>query len=58
MFNTALIGYQEVVSDPTQGRQAIADSYTIRATALEHEVAYTTTLAGAEAMVFGNRAGR
>ncbi len=51
----------DLIINTTQGRQAIADSYTIRATALEHKVAYTTTLAGAEAMVLaiehGNRQG-
>ncbi|MGH8607538.1 MAG: hypothetical protein ACREX9_08995 [Gammaproteobacteria bacterium] len=41
----------DLIINTTQGRQAIADSYTIRATALEHKVAYATTLAGAEAMV-------
>ena len=34
----------------TEGRQAIADSYTIRRSALTNKVLYTTTMAGAEAI--------
>ncbi len=37
------------IVNTTEGRQAIADSYTIRREALHHKVTYTTTLAGGEA---------
>ncbi len=40
-------GRIDYIVNTTEGRQAIADSYTIRRTALQHKVAYTTTLAGA-----------
>jgi carbamoyl-phosphate synthase large subunit len=40
-----------LIINTTEGKQAIADSYTIRRTALKRKVAYTTTLAGAQAMV-------
>ena len=40
----------ELIVNTTEGRQAIADSYTIRREALQHKVAYTTTIAGARAM--------
>ncbi len=39
-----------LIVNTTEGRQAIADSYTIRRQALQHKVTYTTTLAGARAM--------
>ncbi|CAK0742657.1 carbamoyl phosphate synthetase subunit beta (fragment) [Gammaproteobacteria bacterium] len=35
------------VVNTTEGRKAIADSYTIRRTALQRKVSYTTTMAGA-----------
>ncbi|PJE79868.1 Carbamoyl-phosphate synthase large chain [invertebrate metagenome] len=38
------------VINTTEGRQATADSCTIRQSALTHKVLYTTTLAGAEAI--------
>jgi carbamoyl-phosphate synthase large subunit len=38
-----------LIINTIEGRQAIADSYTIRRAALQHKVAYTTTLAGGEA---------
>jgi len=38
------------VVNTTEGRKAIADSAEIRRSALQHKVAYTTTLAGAEAV--------
>ncbi len=38
------------IVNTTEGRQAIADSSTIRRSALANKVAYTTTLAGAEAV--------
>ncbi|MDE1463271.1 carbamoyl-phosphate synthase large subunit [Spartinivicinus poritis] len=39
-----------LVINTTEGRQAIADSYMIRRSALQHKVPYSTTLAGAEAV--------
>lgn len=39
------------VINTTEGRQAIRDSFTIRQTAVEQKVPYTTTLAGAHAIV-------
>jgi len=39
----------ELIINTTEGKKAIADSYTIRAAALQHKVSYTTTLAGARA---------
>jgi carbamoyl-phosphate synthase large subunit len=38
-----------LIVNTTEGKQAIADSYTIRGAALQHKVAYTTTIAGARA---------
>jgi carbamoyl-phosphate synthase large subunit len=40
-----------LIINTTEGKQAIADSYTIRRTALKRKVTYTTTLAAAKAMV-------
>ncbi len=37
------------IINTTEGRQAIADSSTIRSKALQHKVTYTTTLAGGDA---------
>ena len=46
------------IVNTTEGRQAIMDSATIRRSALNHKVCYTTTLAGGESIVralkFGN----
>ena len=39
----------ELIINTTEGKKAIADSYTIRASALQHKVSYTTTIAGAQA---------
>lgn len=39
------------IVNTTEGKQAIADSYTIRRTALQYKVSYTTTIAGAKATV-------
>jgi len=39
------------IVNTTQGKQAIRDSYTIRRSALQHGVAYTTTIAAAMATV-------
>jgi len=38
-----------IIVNTTEGKQAIADSYTIRRAALQGKVSYTTTLAGARA---------
>jgi len=35
----------DYIVNTTEGKQAVADSYTIRRSALQHKVAYTTTLA-------------
>ncbi|MEJ2059602.1 MAG: carbamoyl-phosphate synthase large subunit, partial [Gammaproteobacteria bacterium] len=40
----------DLIINTTEGKQAIADSFTIRREAVQHSVAYTTTLAGASAM--------
>jgi carbamoyl-phosphate synthase large subunit len=49
----------QIVFNTTEGKQAIADSSTIRRTALRHSVFCTTTIAGAlaacDAMAFGNK---
>ena len=39
----------DLIVNTTSGEQAIADSYTLRRAALQHNVAYTTTVAGATA---------
>lgn len=36
----------DFIVNTTEGKQAIADSYTIRRSALQHKIKYTTTLAG------------
>ena len=38
------------IVNTTEGAQAIADSFTIRRTALQHNVCYSTTIAGAQAI--------
>ena len=38
-----------LIINTTEGKKAIADSYTIRASALQRKVSYTTTIAGARA---------
>ncbi len=43
-------GGVDMIINTTEGRQAIADSTTIRASAEQHRVYYTTTLAGGEAV--------
>ena len=40
-----------LIINTTEGRQAIQDSVTIRTSALERRVAYTTTMAGAMAIL-------
>jgi carbamoyl-phosphate synthase large subunit len=39
------------IVNTTEGRQAIADSFSIRREALQHRVTYSTTIAGAKALV-------
>jgi carbamoyl-phosphate synthase large subunit len=39
----------DYIVNTTEGRQAIADSFSIRRTALQHKVNYSTTIAGARA---------
>ncbi len=39
----------KLIINTVEGRKAIADSFTIRRAALQHQVTYTTTLAGARA---------
>ncbi|MEE9493624.1 MAG: carbamoyl-phosphate synthase large subunit [Gammaproteobacteria bacterium] len=39
----------DLIVNTTEGKQAIADSYTIRGAALQHKVAYSTTIAHAQA---------
>ena len=48
-------GEIDFIVNTTEGTRATADSYTIRRTALQHEVAYTTTMAGARATVLAIR---
>ncbi len=45
----------DLIVNTTEGKQAIADSYTIRRTALQHKVPYTTTVSGAKATVLAIR---
>ncbi len=42
-------GQIDLIVNTTEGKQAIADSYTIRRSALQHKVSYSTTIAGARA---------
>jgi len=42
-------GEVQLIINTTEGRKAIADSFTIRREALQHQVTYTTTLSGAHA---------
>ena len=48
-------GGVDLIVNTTEGRQAIADSFTIRRSAVHHKVPYTTTMAGARAMVMAIR---
>ena len=41
----------DLIINTTEGRQAISDSATIRSSAEQHGVYYTTTLAGGQAVV-------
>ncbi len=40
-----------LIINTTEGKKAIQDSFTIRASALQHKVSYTTTIAGANATI-------
>ncbi len=44
------------IVNTTENKQAIADSFAIRRTALQHKVSYTTTIAGARATVLALKA--
>ena len=44
-------GAIDFIINTTEGELAIADSFTIRRSALQHKIAYTTTMAGATAAV-------
>ncbi|MFV2005010.1 MAG: carbamoyl-phosphate synthase large subunit, partial [Gammaproteobacteria bacterium] len=44
-------GEVALIINTTEGKQAIKDSFAIRASALQHKVSYTTTIAGANATV-------
>ena len=45
----------DLIINTTEGKQAIIDSASIRRTALQHKVSYTTTMSGAEAAVLALR---
>jgi carbamoyl-phosphate synthase large subunit len=47
----------DFIVNTTEGKQAIADSFTIRRTALQQKVCYTTTMAGGRASVAAVRHG-
>ena len=47
----------DFIVNTTEGKQAIADSYLIRRTALQNKVCYTTTMAGGRASVAALRHG-
>jgi carbamoyl-phosphate synthase large subunit len=51
-------GEISLIVNTTEGKQAIADSFTIRRTALQKKVFYTTTIAAAEAVVQALRSSR
>ena len=48
----------DFIVNTTEGKQAIADSFTIRRTALQHKVCYTTTMAGGRASIAALRHGQ
>lgn len=45
----------DFIVNTTEGEQAISDSFTIRRSAIQHKVAYTTTLAGGKAICLALR---
>jgi len=44
-------GEIHLIINTTEGKKAIQDSFTIRSSALQHKISYTTTIAGAKATV-------
>ncbi len=46
----------DLIVNTTEGKQATADSFTIRRAALQHKVSYTTTMAGAKATLLAIKA--
>jgi len=44
-------GQIQFIVNTTEGRQSMADSFSIRREALQHRVVYTATVAGAKAIV-------
>ena len=50
-------GEIQFIVNTTEGEQAIADSFTIRRSAVSRKICYTTTLAGAEAACLALQAG-
>ena len=40
----------DLIINTTKGQKTVSDSFSIRRNAIQHDIAYTTTLAGAEAM--------
>ncbi len=49
-----LTGEIQLVFNTTEGAQAIADSFSLRRTALTNDIPYYTTVAGARAAVAGD----
>jgi carbamoyl-phosphate synthase large subunit len=45
-------GEVQFIVNTTEGKKAIADSFTIRRQALQHQITYTTTLSGAQATCY------
>jgi carbamoyl-phosphate synthase large subunit len=48
-------GEVDLIVNTTEGKRAFSDSYTIRRAAVQHKVPYTTTMAGAKAVVLAIR---
>ena len=48
----------DLIVNTTEGRQAITDSHSIRTSAIQHKVFYTTTIAGAKAILAALRHNR
>ncbi|MBT6137207.1 MAG: carbamoyl phosphate synthase large subunit, partial [Rhodospirillaceae bacterium] len=51
VVDNMLSGHVDLVLNTTEGTQAIADSFSLRRTALTHNIPYYTTIAGARAAV-------
>ena len=47
----------DLIVNTTEGKQAIADSFTIRRKALQKKVCYTTTISGAWALIHAIKQG-